>query len=86
MTQTLLEVTVLVNSCDLKAVSLALDGYQRLAGSDIKFSTFEVPDSEDAGSATALMALRNAGKVKVRETSALYVCTVFFAAQNVCEF
>lgn len=53
------EVTVIVNSCDVKPISLALNELRTM-----KFSLHEIHDtSEEVGSANALCALK--GKIKV---------------------
>ena len=41
------EVTVIVNSRDLKSIKQSLDEYPRLPNSDIEFNTFEVHDSDE---------------------------------------
>ena len=61
------EVTVIVNSRDLKSIKQSLDEYPRLPNSDIEFNTFEVHDSDETGSATALSALKASGRIKVIE-------------------
>ena len=61
------EVTVNVNSRDLKSIKQSLDEYPRLPNSDIEFNTFEVHDSDETGSATALSALKASGRIKVIE-------------------
>ena len=61
------EVTVIVNSRDLKSIKQSLDQYPRLPNSDIEFNTFEVHDSDETGSATALSALKASGRIKVME-------------------
>uniref|UniRef100_A0A1X7UAW9 Translation initiation factor eIF2B subunit gamma n=1 Tax=Amphimedon queenslandica TaxID=400682 RepID=A0A1X7UAW9_AMPQE len=58
------EVTVIVNSRDLKSIKQSLDEYPRLASSDIEFNTFEVHDSDETGSAVALSALKASGRIK----------------------
>lgn len=61
--------TVIVNFRDVKSVKLALDEYPRLPNSDIEFNTFEVSDTDETGSATALMSLKASGRIKVRKRS-----------------
>ena len=61
------EVTVTVNSRDLKSIKQLPDQYPRLPNSDIEFNTFEVHDSDETGSATALSALKASGRIKVIE-------------------
>ena len=61
------EVTVIVNSHDLESIKQSLDEYSRLPNSDIEFNTFEVHDSDETGSATALSALKASGRIKVIE-------------------
>lgn len=50
----------------MKVVTLALDGYHHLCpGSTMKLIPFEVSDATDMGSASALINLKAAGRVKV---------------------
>ena len=57
--------TVIVNSQDMKAVSVALDEFQHLPMSTIKCTLCEIGDSEELGSANALCVLRSTGRTKV---------------------